>query len=103
AEMSVADTALRIDEILCGPNVVVEGAPDHIFAVDRHGIIDTERFCLAADIVEIFFKSEFRRMDADYDQSFVFVFIGPGAEVGLRAQPVDAGVCPEMDEHDLPA
>ena len=28
---------------------------------------------------------------------------GPYAEVGLRAQPVDAGVCPEMDKDDLSA
>jgi hypothetical protein len=42
-------------------------------------------------------------MDADHDQSFVLVLLCPGAEVELRAQPIDAGVGPEMDEDDLSA
>ena len=42
-------------------------------------------------------------MDADHDQAAILVLLGPGADVGEGAQPVDAGVRPEVDEHDLPA
>ena len=42
-------------------------------------------------------------MDADHHQSLILVFLGPGADIGKRAQPVDAGVGPEIDEDDLSA
>ena len=42
-------------------------------------------------------------MDADDDQAVLRVLLGPGADLGERAKPVDAGVGPEVDEHDLPA
>src|SRR6185295_15261234 len=85
------------------PVVIIEGAPDNVFAVDGDWIVDPQRFGLPADVVDVLFKSEFRGMDADDDQPLVLVLVRPGAKVGLRAQPVDAGVCPEMDEDDLSA
>src|SRR6185295_11416124 len=93
----------RIDKILRRPVVIIEGAPDNVFAVDGDWIVDPQGFFLPADVVDVLFKSEFRGMDADDDQPLVLVLLRPGAEVGLRAQPVDAGVCPEMDKDDLSA
>src|SRR5262245_17499547 len=101
--MRVPDTPLRIDEILRRPIIVIEGAPNNVLAVNRDGIVDPQRFDLAADVVDVLFKSEFRGMDADDNQSLVLVLFRPGAEIGLRAQPIDAGVCPEMDKNDLSA
>jgi hypothetical protein len=43
-------------------------------------------------------KSELRRVDADHHQSLLPIFLMPGANVGKLAQPVDAGVGPEIDE-----
>jgi hypothetical protein len=40
-------------------------------------------------------------VDADHDQSSILVLLGPGADVGERAKPIDAGVRPEVDEDDL--
>src|SRR3974390_3805529 len=99
--MGVADAPLRVDEILRRPIIVVEGAPDDVAAVNRNGIVAPQRFSLPADVINVLFKSEFRRMHADDDQSLVLVFLRPSAQVGLRAQPVDAGVRPEMDEDDF--
>src|SRR6185369_12983013 len=50
---------------------------------------------------QVLFKRELRRMHADHDQTLVPVFFGPGADIRQRAQPVDAGVSPEIDEDDL--
>ena len=40
-------------------------------------------------------------MHADHDQTLVPVLFGPGADIGDRAQAVDAGIGPEIDQHDL--
>src|SRR4029453_11045045 len=56
-----------------------------------------------ADVFGMVLEWELRRVDADDDQALVLVFLVPGADVAERAQPVDAGVGPEVDEDDLPA
>ena len=101
--MVVPDASLRIDKVLRRPILVVEGAPNEIVAVHGDRIVDPQRFNLTADVVDNLLKSVFRRMDADHDQSLILVFLRPCAKVSLRAQPVDAGVCPEMDEDDFSA
>jgi hypothetical protein len=40
---------------------------------------------------------------ADHNQTLVFVFLRPAFHVGQRAQAIDAGVGPEIDQHDLAA
>jgi hypothetical protein len=42
-------------------------------------------------------------VDADNDQPLILVLLVPRPEIAERAQPVDARVRPEVDEHDLPA
>src|SRR5262249_48848431 len=103
AEMVVPYTPLRIDEIQRRPIIVVEGAADYRLAVDGNRIVDPQRLNLPADIVDVPFKSEFRRVDTDHDQSLVFVFLRPGTDIRKRAQPIDASVGPEIDENDFSA
>src|SRR5262245_44426474 len=45
----------------------------------------------------------FRRMDADYNQSLILVVLRPSTNIRKCAQPIDAGVCPEIDEDDFSA
>src|SRR5262245_49901577 len=45
---------------------------------------------------------ELGRADADDDEPVVRVLLMPGADVSERPEPVDAGVRPEVGEHDLP-
>ena len=52
-------------------------------------------------IVGVLFKRKLRGVNADHDQSAIPVFFGPGADIGKRAQPVDARVGPEIDEDDF--
>src|SRR6266498_5623218 len=49
------------------------------------------------------FEGELRRVDADDDQSAPVVRAVPGLYVRQRAQAVDAGIRPEVDQDDLAA
>src|SRR5439155_8491919 len=74
-----------------------------VVCVDRDWVSDSQCLSLLADIVDVSLKRKFRRMDADHRQAFVAVFLSPGTNVGKRAQPVDAGKGPEVDENDFPS
>ena len=100
AEVVVADPALRIGEVDRRPVVVVEGVPDAVVAVDGDRVRHPQRAGLGDDVVDVVLEVELRRMDADRGQPLSRVLRIPGADVGQRAQPVDAGVGPEVDEDD---
>ncbi len=96
----VADLALGVDEVQRRPVVVVEGAPDCVVVVDRDRVVDPQVLDGSADVVEVVLEVELGGVDADHDQAVVPVLLGPGADIGQGAQPVDAGVGPEVDQHD---
>ena len=83
--------------------MVVEGAPDGVVAVDGDGVVDLEVLGGAADVVGVVFEVELGGVDADHGQPVIAVFLGPGADVGEGAEPVDAGVGPELDQDDAAA
>src|SRR2546430_4910584 len=103
AEFVMSNATLRIDEVKCRPVCIVESAPDRVVAVDRNWIIDAHLFRGTPNVVDVLFKRELRRVHTDHDESLIFVFLAPRAEVRECAEPVDAGVGPEVDENDLPA
>ena len=103
AKILMPDTSLRIDKVQSRPIVVPERLPDDMLVVDRDRVIDPHVPDGGANVAWIFFKRELRRMHADHHQTLVFVFLGPGAHVRQRAQPVDASVGPEIEKHDFPA
>src|SRR6185436_77871 len=71
--------------------------------VECDRVLDPQCRCGLANVVGILLERELRRVDADDDESLVAVLLGPRAKVAERAEPVDARVRPEVDEHDLPA
>ena len=75
-------------------------ARSHV-VIDRDRIVDPHVLHGPADVVEVFLERELRRVHADHHQSLILVLLGPRADVGKRAQPVDAGVGPELDQDDL--
>ena len=101
AEMMVADTAFGIDEVMRRPVVVIERAPDLVVVVDGHRIIDLEIGHCLLDVTDDLLEGEFRRVHADYHKTLVLVFVGPCADVRQRAQAIDAGIGPEIDQHHL--
>ena len=56
-----------------------------------------------AHVVEVVLKAKLRRVHADHHQTLIPVFLGPRADVGKGAEPVDTGVGPEVDENDFSA
>ncbi len=103
AEMVVADLALRIDEVMRRPVLVVEAAPDRIVVVQRDRVVDAQILHRLGHVGRILLEREFRRVHADHHQAVVLVLVGPAAHVRQRADAVDAGVGPEIDQHHLAA
>src|SRR3954471_5951287 len=65
----------------------------------------TKHFCVVRDLSETGAKlgvSEQCKLPGQY-QAMIPVFVGPAADIRERAAPVDAGVGPELDEHDFSA
>jgi ribulose 1,5-bisphosphate synthetase/thiazole synthase len=71
--------------------------------VERHRVTDSELPDCLPHVRRNALECELGRVDADHNQALVAVFFGPGADIGERSQPVDAAVCPEVDEDDLSA
>jgi hypothetical protein len=99
----VADAALRVGDVDRRPEVVGERTPDAVVAVDGDRVVDTEDRGLLDDVVNRALESELGRVNADDGQSQPAVLGVPGADIGQRAQPVDAGVGPKVDQHDAAA
>ena len=102
AEVMMPDAPLRVGEVQGGPVVVGEGTPDRVVVVDRDRVVDPHVAHGAADIAEVVLEAELGGVHPDHDQPVIGVFPGPGPEVGKLAEPVDAGVGPEVDQDDLP-
>src|SRR5258708_7710961 len=103
AELVMTNAPSRIDEIKGRPILVVEGTPYGIVRVDCDRVVDFHVLYGRANVVEVFLERELRCVDTDHDQSLSFVFLGPRADIGKCASPVDARVSPEVDEDDFSA
>src|SRR5262249_50771036 len=96
------DASFGIDEVVGGPEAVLEGAPDRVVVVDRDGILDLKIRCGLADVRHSFLEGKLRRVHADDDETLVTVLRVPRAHIGNCSETVDARVSPEVDEDDLP-
>ena len=103
AEVMMSNMPLGIDEIEGRPKVVLERTPYRMVVIDRDRIIDPHVFRGSANVIDVFLKGELRRVHADHHQSLILVFLGPRADIGKRASPIDAGIGPEVDEDDFSA
>src|SRR5262249_46869374 len=97
-EMMVPDTAFSIDEIVRGPILIAEGAPDRIVAVDSDRVSNFKVRDGLLHIAGTFFEGEFRRVYADDNEALIFVLLSPSAHIGDRPQTIDAGIGPEIDQ-----
>jgi hypothetical protein len=103
AKVLVDDDAVGVDEVQRRPVMVVEGAPDGVVVVDRDRVVDPSGPGRPPDEVELVLEGELRGVDADDDQPVGSVGLGPGTDIRLLAQPVDAGQGPEVHYHDVAA
>ena len=97
----LANPSPRIDEVEGRPVLVLEGAPDGVVVVDHHRIVDPHLLHGTTNVVDVAFEWELGSVHADHDELWP-VLLRPGADIRKRAQPVDAGIGPEVDEHDFP-
>src|SRR5438093_11313986 len=97
------DPTLGVDEVKRRPVVIGECLPDLVVAVDGDRIVDLPRLYRPPDVVEVVLEREFRRVHPDRHEPLVPVPMRPGSVVSLRAQPVDAGVGPELNHDHLAA
>ena len=88
---------MGIDEIERRPGLIPESTPDDMIVIDRDRVVDPHVLHGPANVGDVLFELELRRMNADHHQSLILVVLGPGADVRRLAPPVDAGVGPEID------
>ena len=93
----------RVGEIEGGPIPVIESTPYRVVVINRDRVCDPQLLQGPADVTEVFLERELGRVHADQRQPSAPVLLGPRADVGERAQPVDAGVGAELEEDDLSA
>src|SRR5829696_3913617 len=99
----MADPSFRVRDVHGRPVPVAECTPDLVVAVERDRIPNVHVLRGPANIVDVPLERELGGVDADHHQPALLVLLSPCADMGEGAQPVDAGVRPEVDEHDLPA
>ena len=100
-EVTMPNSPLSVDEVEGRPGLVRERPPDGEIVVDRDRVFDAHRIQGRLDLLDVVLERELRRVRADHDQSVVPVALLPGADVGQRAQPVDAGEGAELDDDHL--
>ncbi len=93
---------LAVGQVHGGPIVVLEGAPDQEVVVDHDRVGDAQLARRSSHVFEVVLEPELRGVRADDDETAVAVTLVPRPQVGEGPQPVDAGVRPEVDEHDVP-
>src|SRR4051812_14792980 len=96
------DPPLRVHEVERGPSLVAEGTPDREVVVHRDWIVHAHLHEGGAYLLDLVLERELRRVCADQHQPVVPVLLGPGADIGEGAQPVDAREGAELDDDDLP-
>ena len=100
-EVRVADAAVDAEQVLGGPEAVLERAPRAEVVVLRHRPSDVEAVHRREHVVCLVLEVELRGVHADDDEAAGGVLRVPVAQVGQGADAVDAGVGPEVDEHDV--
>ena len=99
----VSDPSFRVGDVDGGPVVVAERLPDGIVAVERDRVLHTHFGRGLTDVVDVTLEGELGRVHAHHHQPVTAVLLRPRPDIAERAKPVDAGVRPEVHEHDLPA
>src|SRR4029077_21020121 len=98
-----ANLALGVDEVMSRPVLILESRPDGAPAVHGNRIRDAEIPHRFRDVASVALECKLRRVDADDHEAVVLVPLGPRLDVRNRPKAIDAGVGPEVDEHDMTA
>ncbi len=102
-EVVIANLSFPVDEVVCRPVFVVERIPNSVVAVDGDRVGNAQFANGILYVCPFSLESELWRMHTDHDKTRVLIFCRPGFHVWQLSQAVDARVCPEIYQHDLPA
>ena len=103
AEGRVADVAAGVDQVVGGPVLVAVGVPGAHFVVLDDGVVDAELPDRVATFAASCSKANSGVSTPTIVRPVLAVGGVPRLQVGQRADAVDAGVGPEVDQHDAPA
>ena len=101
--MDVPDVPRLVDEVIRRPVVVPECIPRAVVVVEGDRVAHPEAFDSGAHVAEIVLEGELGRVHAEDDEPLRSIALVPRLQVRERAEAVDAGVRPEVDQHDLAA
>ena len=77
ADVLVADIALFIDQVSCGPESLLESAPGGAVIIQGDGVGDPQLFRCLQNVVVIFFVAELRVVHADDHKVIPFILLVP--------------------------
>src|SRR5579875_3613985 len=97
------DLTLLINKVALGPTLRIVRLPGRSLLISHHRPRQLKAFCRLAHIVYVETDIELAVMHADDIEAVRVVLRIPAFEHGEVADAVDAGVLPEIDEHDLAA
>ena len=97
--MLVDDISLLVYQILGRPITIRIGIPGGKVIIKCYRVFDACFLGCLSDIIFYFFKSKFRSMNTDDNESIICVFLIPRIEVWLSTDTVDTRVCPEIYEY----
>src|SRR5437588_3931998 len=103
AEMSEADEASAVNEVLGRQIAIGECLPKFVLAIQDNRISQAKFADPALHVGFLLGKSEFRSMHSDDNQTRRGVAAVPLLHIGQSADRAERGVIPEIDEHDLAA
>ena len=103
AELGVADLAVGVDQVLGRPVLVLVGVPGPVAVVLDDRVARARRTGSPADVAGLLLEGELGRLDADDVQPVAVVGGVQALEERQRADAVDAGVGPEVDQHHVAA
>src|SRR5215212_2484986 len=99
-EVVVADLSVLICYVERRPEVIGEGAPDGVVAIESDRVIHPHLFGGLNHVVDVLLEAELGSMNPDHTEAVMVVFVGPLTHVRQRSKPVDTGVGPELHSDD---
>src|SRR6266404_1282437 len=99
----IPNSPFRIDEILGGPSLIIKRLPDPRFAVDGDRKSDIQIVHGGFYVHRLVLERKLRCVHTDHYKACVVIFCRPIPQVWQWSNGVDAGVRPEINQHNFSA
>src|SRR5919109_2963342 len=99
-EVRIANAPTRVDQILGGPVLVAPRFPGPVSVVLNDRVAEPVLTGRALDVARVALEDELGSVNADDREAPLAVSIVPSLQRRQRSDAIDAGVSPEVDQHD---